>query len=127
MLAHNGVLNMWTEVKGIFSSFRKLHTDNRGTSMVTVIISFALLLLCIVSYFRVQKVVENMMMSSTDMLRNNSGLVKAYYLEETENTVASKEETLNFTGEYGNFSLDVTLMKAQKEGLNGSIYYFEKE
>lgn len=127
MLVHNGVLNMWTEVKGVFSSSRKLHTDNRGTSMVTVIISFALLLLCIVSYFRVQKVVENMMMSSTDMLRNNSSLVKEYYLEETENTVASKEETLNFTGEYGNFSLDVTLMRAQKEGLNGSIYYFEKE
>lgn len=118
---------MWRESKMDNDTGKKLHKDNRGTSMVTVIISFALLLLCVVSYFRVQKVVENMMMSSKDTILNNSNLIKAYYMDETGNVKVGDGETLQFVGADGDFSINVTLMRAQKEGLNGSIYYFEEK
>lgn len=105
---------------------KRIH-DNRGTSMVTVIISFALLLLCVVCYFSVQRTVENMMMSAKDLSINNSNLIKAYYLGETDPTTVSENEAMQFSGEYGSFTIQGTLQKAQKDGLNGSIYYFEKE
>lgn len=111
---------MWKEGKDFCQ-------DNRGTTMVTVIISFALLLICVVSYYGVQRTVENMMMSAKDLSVNNSALIKAYYLEETEDTEVFSKEELHFSGEDGSFTIHTTLKKAQKEGLNGSIYYFEKE
>lgn len=101
--------------------------DNRGTSMATVVVSFALLLLFVTGYFQVQKVAGNMMMSSKDILTNNSALIKAYYLGETKNITVADSVRLNFSGESGGFYLDATLNKAEKEGLDGSIYYFAAE
>ena len=54
--------------------------DNRGTTMVSVVISFALLLLFVTSFFKIQKLSTEMMMNSKDMLVNNSRLIKAFYL-----------------------------------------------
>lgn len=105
----------------------KMKRDNRGTSMATVVVSFALLLLFVTSYFQVQKVVSNMMMSTKDILNNNSALIKAYYLGETTDVTAADSVRLNFTGESGGFYIDATLNRASKEGLDGSIYYFEAE
>lgn len=104
-----------------------LYRDQKGTSMVTVLVSFALLLLCLTSFYRVQKVTEGMVMNSKDMILNNSNLIKAFYTGETTQTTAAKEELLTFESEEGAFVMEVTLMKAEKEGLNGSIYYFEKK
>ncbi len=101
--------------------------DNRGTSMATVVVSFALLLLFVTSYFQVQKVVENMIMSSKDVLNNNSALIKAYYLGETKDTTVADDVRLQFHGESGSFYIDTTLKGATKEGLSGSIYYFATE
>ena len=92
--------------------------------MATVVVSFALLLLFVTSYFQVQKVVSNMMMSAKDVLNNNSALIKAYYLEETKNVTVADEVRLTFSGEDGEFFIETSLNKAQKEGLDGSIYYF---
>lgn len=103
-----------------------MHRDQRGTSMVTVIVSFALLLLCLTTFYRVQKVTESMVMNSKDMIINNSDLIKAFYTGDTTRTKVS-DELLTFEGEDGDFVMGVTLMKSQKEGLNGSIYYFEEE
>lgn len=110
--------------KGIKGKFIR---DNRGTSMATVVVSFALLLLFVTSYFQVQKVVENMMMSSKDVLTNNSALIKAYYLGETKDITVADDVRLQFHGESGSFYIDTTLKRATKEELNGSIYYFEAE
>lgn len=105
----------------------KLHKDQRGTSMVTVLVSFALLLLCLTSFYRVQKMTESMVMNARDMIRNNNNLIRDYYLGETTNTTVAEGETLVFEGEDGGFAMTATLHRAQKEGLNGSIYYFEEE
>ena len=110
--------------KGIKGKFIR---DNRGTSMATVVVSFALLLLFVTSYFQVQKVVENMMMSSKDVLTNNSALIKAYYLGETKDITVADDVRLQFHGESGSFYIDTTLKRATKEELNGSIYYFDTE
>ena len=55
--------------------------DNRGTTMVSVVISFALLLLFVTSFFKIQKLSTEMMMNSKDMLVNNSRLIKAFIWE----------------------------------------------
>lgn len=118
---------MWKENSKAKHLRAKLNKDQRGTSMVTVVVSFALLLLCLTSFYRVQKMTESMVMNSKDMIRNNSSLMKAFYLGETTSTTIAGGELLIFEGEDGGFSMTVTLHRAQKEGLNGSIYYFEEE
>ena len=118
---------MWKENSVTKHGKTKLNKDQRGTSMVTVLVSFALLLLCLTSFYRVQKMTESMVMNSKDMLRNNSSLMKAFYLGETTSTTIASGEILIFEGEDGGFAMTATLHRAQKEGLNGSIYYFEEE
>ncbi len=99
--------------------------DNRGTSMVSVIVSFALLLIFVTAFYQVQKVSQNMMMSAKDMIVNSRELTKAYYLGETSNQVAAENARLSFRGNYGSFYIDASLYKAEKEGLGGTIYYYE--
>ena len=65
---------MWTK--------NKKKRDNRGTSMVTVVVSFALLMIFVNAFYKVQKVCQNMMVDSKDLLVNNRELIKAYYLGE---------------------------------------------
>lgn len=48
--------------------------------MVTVVVSFALLMIFVTGFYKVQKVSQNMMMDSKDLLVNNRELIKAYYL-----------------------------------------------
>lgn len=100
--------------------------DERGTSMVTVVISFALLLLFVTSYYKVYRLAGQMMMNSKDMMINNSQLVKAYYLGETDDQVVADHIKLSFSGEYGSFFVEGTLKRADKQGLNGTIYYFSE-
>lgn len=99
--------------------------DNRGTTMVSVVISFALLLLFVTSFFKIQKLSTEMMMNSKDMLVNNSRLIKAFYLGETENETVVEDASLIFTGKDGSFYVKGPLMRADQEALNGTIYYFE--
>lgn len=101
--------------------------DNRGTSMITVIISFALLMIFVTAFFKVQKVSQNMMMDAKDMQVNNRKLVEAFYLSQTQDSVVSGEERLVFSGKEGSFSMDATLYRAQKDGLSGVIYYYGTE
>lgn len=98
---------------------------NQGTTMITVVVSFALLLLFVTSYFRVQKLSTEMMMDSRDMIINNSQLVESFYLGETVNQTVADQAEISFTGEWGSFYVTGTLKKATKEGLNGTIYYFD--
>jgi hypothetical protein len=101
--------------------------ENNGTTMVTVVVSFALLLIFVTAFYKVQKLSENMMMDAKDLLVNNRELIKAYYLDETENTLAAENITLSFQGEEGGFSLQASLYRAEKEGLTGTIYYYKAE
>lgn len=101
--------------------------DNKGTTMVSVVISFALLLIFVTAFYKVQKVSQSMMMSAKDMIVNSRELVKAYYLEETNNQVVADKTRLSFSGAGGSFYIDATLHKAEKEGLSGTIYYYEWE
>lgn len=101
--------------------------DDRGTSMVTVVISFALLLLLVTCYFRIYRLAGEMMMSSKDMLTNNSQLIRAYYLGETVNQVVADHVSISFSGENGSFCVEGTLNRADKQGLNGTIYYFSED
>ncbi len=101
--------------------------DNKGTSMVSVVISFALLLIFVTAFYKVQKVSQSMMMSAKDMIVNSRELVKAYYLGETQNQIVADKVRLSFSGRNGSFYVDATLHKAEKEGLNGAVYYYEWE
>ena len=117
-------------VKKILARFqfnRNKKIDNRGTTMVTVIISFALLLLFVTSYFKVQKLSMEMMMNSRDMMVNNSQLIKAYYLGETEDKTVAENVSFNFSGQEGSFYVQGTLKSAVQDGLNGTIYYFDAD
>lgn len=104
---------------------RNKKTKNQGTTMITVVISFALLLLFVTSYFRIQKLSTEMMMDSKDMIINNSRLIEAFYMEETNNEVVADQVNIRFTGEWGSFYVTGTLKRADKEELNGTIYYFD--
>lgn len=100
---------------------------NRGTTMITVVVSFALLLLFVTSYFRVQKLSTEMMMDSRDMIINNSSLLEAFYLGETVNLTVADQADISFSGEWGSFYVTGTLKKASKEGLDGTVYYFDTD
>lgn len=52
---------MWTK--------NKKKRDNRGTSMVTVVVSFALLMIFVTGFYKVQKVSQNMMMECASFLQ----------------------------------------------------------
>lgn len=104
--------------------------DDRGTSMVTVMVSFVLLLLLITGYYRIYRLSEEMMMNSRDILTNNSQLIKAYYLGETDDQVVADQMKIGFSGENGSFYVEGTLNRAFVRELSGTIYYFsldEKE
>lgn len=93
--------------------------------MITVVISFALLLLFVTSYFRIQKLSTGMMMDSKDMILNNSHLIEAFYLGETNEQMVADQMNISFSGEWGSFYVTGTLKKADKEDLSGTIYYFD--
>ncbi len=101
--------------------------DNRGTSMVSVLVSFALLLIFVTAFYKVQKVSQSMMMTAKDMIVNSRELVKAYYLDETNNQMVADNVRLSFSGDNGSFYVDASLYKATKEGLSGTIYYYQEE
>lgn len=104
---------------------RNKKEENRGMTMITVIISFALLLLFVTSYFRIQKLSTEMMMDSKDMILNNSHLIEAFYLDETDDRIVADQTNIIFTGQWGSFYVTGTLKRADKEDLNGTIYYFD--
>ncbi len=95
--------------------------------MVTVVISFALLMIFVTAFYKVQKVSQNMMMDSKDLLVNNRELIKAYYLGTTDNSIAAENVRLSFSGADGGFYIDASLYRAQKEGLTGTVYYYQEE
>lgn len=101
--------------------------DNRGTSMITVIISFALLMIFVTAFFKVQKVSQNMMMDARDMQINNRKLVESFYLSQMQDSAASGDGKLVFSGKEGSFYIDAALYLAQKDGLSGVIYYYGTE
>lgn len=101
--------------------------DNKGTTMVSVVISFALLLMFVTSYFKIQKLSTEMMMDAKDMIVNNSRLIKAFYLGETQDRIVAEQMDISFRGEEGVFFIRGTLKSAQKDGYNGTIYYFDTE
>ena len=51
--------------------------DNRGTSMITVIISFALLMIFVTAFFKVQKVSQNIIIHATEMQIKNRNHMKS--------------------------------------------------
>ncbi|MDE7249228.1 MAG: hypothetical protein K2N82_04935 [Lachnospiraceae bacterium] len=104
---------------------RSKKEKNQGTTMITVVISFALLLLFVTSYFRIQKLSTEMMMDSKDMILNNSHLIEAFYMGETDNQIVADQPNIIFSGEWGSFYVTVTLKRADKEELSGTIYYFD--
>lgn len=101
--------------------------DNRGTSMITVIISFALLMIFVTAFFKVQKVSQNMMMDARDMQINNRKLVESFYLSQMQGSAASGDGKLVFSGKEGSFYIDAALYRAQKDELSGVIYYYGTE
>lgn len=111
--------NMWIK--------NKKERDNRGTTMITVVISFALLMIFVTGFYKVQKVSQNMMMDAKDLIVNNRELIKAYYLGEANDSIAAEGVRLSFSGEEGSFFIDATLYRAEKEGLMGTIYYYQSE
>lgn len=117
MKAGNG--NMWKK--------DKKKRDDRGTTMITVVISFALLMIFVTGFYKVQRVSQNMMMDAKDLIVNNRELIKAYYLGETSNSIAAENVRLSFSGGEGSFFIDADLYRAEKEGLMGTIYYYRPE
>lgn len=95
--------------------------------MVTVVVSFALLMIFVTVFYKVQKVSQNMMMDSKDILVNNRELIKAYYLGETDNNVVAENVCLSFSGTEGGFTIDTSLYCADKDGLTGTVYYYQRE
>lgn len=101
--------------------------DNRGSTMVSVVVSFALLMILVTAFYRVQKVSESMMMSARDMIYNNRELAKEFYLGETNNRLVADDIRMTFSGGQGSFYVDVSLYQARRVGVSGSIYYYESE
>lgn len=101
--------------------------DNRGSTMVSVVVSFALLMILVTIFYKVQKVSQNMMMSAKDLIVNNRELAKEYYLGETANQLVAGNTRLTFSGNAGSFYVDTSLYRAQKAELAGTIYYYESE
>ena len=101
--------------------------NNQGTSMVTVLISFALLLIFVTAFYKVQHVSSEMMMSAKDMLIDSRELTKAYYLGETEDTLLADDVRLSFRGKDGSFFVNATLYSAKKQGETGVIYYYDSD
>lgn len=95
--------------------------------MVTVVVSFALLMIFVTSFYKVQKVSQNMMMDSKDLLVNNRELIRAYYLGETDNSAVAENVRLSFSGAEGGFTIDTSLYRAEKNGLTGTVYYYQRE
>ncbi len=95
--------------------------------MVTVVVSFALLMIFVTGFYKVQKVSQNMMMDSKDLLVNNRELIKAYYLGETDNNAVAENVRLSFSGADGGFTIDTSLYRAEKDGLTGTVYYYQQE
>lgn len=102
----------------------KKKRDNKGTTMVTVVVSFALLMIFVTGFYKVQKVSQNIMMDSKDILVNNRELIKAFYLGETNDNIAAENVRLSFSGDEGSFYIDADLYRAEKEGLTGTVYYY---
>lgn len=105
---------------------KKASADNRGVSMITVVISFALLMIFVTAFYKVQRTSQNMLMDARDLLVNNRELIESYYLSETTDT-PSYEGTLTFAGEDGSFTLHASLYQAGKEEIPGVIYYYRTE
>ncbi|MBR5799249.1 MAG: hypothetical protein IKY23_04220 [Lachnospiraceae bacterium] len=101
--------------------------NNKGTSMVTVLVSFALLLIFVTAFYKVQHVSSEMMMGARDMLIDSRNLTKAYYLGETRDTLLADDVRLSFRGKDGSFFVDATLYKAEKPGNAGVIYYYDSD
>lgn len=95
--------------------------------MITVVVSFALLMIFVTGFYKVQKVSQNMMMDSKDLLVNSRELLKAYYLDETDNSLVAKDLHLSFSGQDGGFRVKASLYRAQKPGLTGVVYYYQNE
>ena len=95
--------------------------------MVTVVVSFALLMIFVTGFYKVQKASQNMMMDSKDLLVNNRELIKAYYLGETDNNAVAENVRLPFSGADGCFTIDASLYRAEKDGLTGTVYYYQQE
>lgn len=101
--------------------------DNKGSTMVSVVVSFALLMILVTAFYKVQKVSQNMMMSAKDLIFNNRELAKEFYLEQTNNQLVAGDIRLTFSGSKGSFYVDASLYQARKLGLSGTIYYYESE
>lgn len=101
--------------------------DNRGSTMVSVVVSFALLLILVTAFYKVQKVSQGMMMTARDLIVNSRELTKAYYLGETNDQLVAGDIRLTFSGNKGSFYVDTSLYRAQRQGLSGTIYYYESE
>lgn len=101
--------------------------NNRGTSMVTVVISFVILMLFMVGYLKAQRLTENMMMDSKDRIVNNGQLIRSYYLGETENHVIEDGARMQFKGKDGSFFVYASLNSANASDLEGTIYYYGRE
>lgn len=112
--------SMWTKNRKVKKK------NDKGATMVTVIVSFALLLIFVTAFYGVQKTSRNMMMSAKDMMLESKELIKAFYLEETDNQPID-DVVLTFRGNEGSFTVNATLYKAQKDGLSGTIYYYDSE
>ena len=106
---------------------KEKNKKDAGTTMVSVIISFALLLLFVTGFFKIQRVSQNIMMDAKDVTVNSRELLKAYYLGETENKTAAGNARLTFLGDSGSFYIDASLNSAVKEGLTGTVYYYGSE
>lgn len=101
--------------------------DNKGTTMVSVVVSFALLMILVAAFYQVQKVSERMMMSAKDLIINNKELAKDFYLGETNNQLVANDIRLTFSGSKGSFYVDASLYQARGIGLPGTIYYYDSE
>ena len=93
--------------------------DKKGTTMVTVVISFALLMILVTTFYGVQKISQNMLMNTKDMIVNSRELLKAYYLDETENEIVADNVRLSF--EYLGQIVAISLLLASKVDTSSSI------
>ena len=66
-------------------------------------------------------------MDARDMQINNRKLVESFYLSQMQDSAASGDGKLVFSGKEGSFYIDAALYRAQQDGLSGVIYYYGTE
>ena len=100
---------------------KRILKDKKGTSLVSVIVAFLLLMILLLMFQKSLQISENLLVRSVDIRKEEQELIGSYY-QNKETPSQSSLASLSFSGEAGSFSLN-TKWSVYREK-NASVFYF---